>query len=127
MFTISKKSKNKRPVVCISQVGDRIGVVLLSDFLKATKEYWKQYRGGNGKPYPDWNMRAKAGHLIEIPEDKVFVFQGKSFNTNDSHDKNSFNAIVKRCMAQRAVFNTPFVHDQSVGHRARRYLFGDSV
>ncbi len=97
----------------------------MSDFLKASKAYWKKFQNGS-REYADWRMDARTGNVIPVPDDKVFVFNKEAFNFEGSDNKNSFNAITQRCLAQRAIFDVPVIDDPRSGQKARRHIFGET-
>lgn len=121
---IVKILKKKKLLICVCQVNGRVGIILMSDFLKASKAYWKQFHNGS-REYADWRMDARTGNVIPVPDDKVFVFRKEAFNFEDSGDKNGFNAIIERCLAQRAVFDVPSIDDPNSGRKARKHFFNE--
>lgn len=118
------KPESKKPLVCVCQENGRVGIILMSDFLEASEAYWKKYQNGD-RQYAGWRMDARTGNVIPVPSEKLFIFYKDAFNFESSDDKNSFNSIIERCFAQRAVFEVYHIKDSTVGQKARKHIFGE--
>lgn len=124
LLSLINKPANEKPLICVCQENDRVGIILMSDFLKASAAYWKKYQNGD-EEYADCRMDARTGNVIPVPSEKLFIFYKDAFNFESSDDRDGFNSIMERCLAQRAVFEVYHINDSSVGQKARKHLFGD--
>jgi hypothetical protein len=99
-----RKRTYDKPVVCICQVNDRVGVVLRSDSNKASHDFWKPHITGKIR-YDHGSAAAWRGRYMNVKP--VFVFRP---------DSNEYANLLNGCYVERATFEVPH---QSGDERAK--------
>jgi hypothetical protein len=107
---------HRPPVVCVCKVNGRVGIVLRSDYQKASRAHWRQFQKGKAK-YDSGFITASNGHIIEVKP--VFVFC-------EAH-RELFEALARSCYVERAVFEVPVCFGEDTATKARRYLLKEKV